>query len=97
MLLLFVYGTLIYPEVREKLLGRYVYLTPNTLSGYKTEKIDIDNIQYPILVEDISSMVHGGIILVSEEEIALLDTYETDAYKRSLVTLMDGKEVWVYM
>lgn len=94
---LFVYGTLLSPEVRETVFGRPVpYMQPDTISGFEIKGVSIDNFSYPALIRNKTSMVHGGIILIHEDELRLLDEYETDSYGRIFTRLMSGKEAWVY-
>lgn len=94
---LFVYGTLLAPETREVVFGRPVpYIEPDTISGFEIEGLLIDGISYPALIRSKSSMVHGGIVVIHEDELKLLDEYETDEYSRLYVRLMSGKQAWVY-
>ncbi len=90
---LFVYGALTSPEAREQAFGRLVpYMSPDTLSGFKLD----EGLPYPALSRKVSSMVHGGIVVIHENELILLDEYETEVYGRIFVRLMSGKEAWVY-
>ena len=94
---LFVYGTLLSPETREHVFGRPVpYMDPDTISGYEIDGLTIEKVSYPALIRNTSSMVHGGIVVIHEDELRLLDEYETESYCRTFVRLMSGKEAWVY-
>jgi gamma-glutamylcyclotransferase (GGCT)/AIG2-like uncharacterized protein YtfP len=95
---LFVYGILLDPKRREEVIGRKMpYSEPDTLSGFAVDDVVIEGEHYPALVPRVSSMVHGSIVMIHEEELRILDEYETDAYKRDIVTLMSGKEAWVFV
>lgn len=95
---LFVYGILLDPQKREEVLGRKMpYSTPDTLSGFKMDDVVIEGEHYPALVANPSAMVHGAIVVVHEDELRLLDEYETDAYRRDMVTLMSGKQAWAFV
>lgn len=95
---LFVYGTLLAPETREAVFGRPVpYIEPDTISGFEIEGLLIEDVSYPALIRSKSSMVHGGIVVIHEDELKLLDEYETDEYSRLYIRLMSGKQAWVYV
>lgn len=94
---LFVYGTLLDKKTREHVFGRPIpYMEPDTISGYEIDDLIIEEVSYPALVRNASSMVHGGIVVIHEGELRLLDEYETESYCRLFVRLMSGKEAWVY-
>jgi gamma-glutamylcyclotransferase (GGCT)/AIG2-like uncharacterized protein YtfP len=70
---LFVYGTLLSPETRETVFGRPVpYMDPDTISGFEIDVMSIADFSYPALVRNKTSMVHGGIVLIHENELRLL-------------------------
>ncbi len=95
---LFVYGTLMDPDTRADVIGRSLpYMEPDSLTGFSVDSIDIEGMAYPALVPDGHNIVHGGIIILHEDELKSLDEYETDAYKRQMVRLMSGKEAWVFV
>lgn len=95
---LFVYGTLMDPETRADVLGRNApYSEPDTLSGFRADEVIIEGLTYPALYADTSSMVHGAIVVIHEDELRVLDEYETDVYERRMVTLMSGKVAWTFI
>lgn len=93
---LFVYGTLKHPKIQLKVLGRKPSQKPDTLEGYGIGEIDIHHKTYPIAKLDASSSIKGLVLDITDEEILLLDDYETTAYKRIEVMLKSGAEAWVY-
>lgn len=95
--LLFVYGSLRDPKVQMKIIGRLVKGTPDTLLGYDTSTITLNNIIYPILIPEENSIIEGEIFRLSTEELAKVDIYETEAYRRVKVKLKSGTQTWVYM
>jgi len=94
---LFVYGTLKNPEIQKYVFGRIADMKPANLEGYKKSIIKISRNSYPIIIPYKKSSVKGFVISVSKKEIKLIDTYETNAYRRKKVMLKDGILAWVYM
>lgn len=94
----FVYGTLRDKDLQKKLLGRHLDSYPASLYGFKRDIIIIDDIEYPIILEDQKSKdaITGEYFEVSDKELSILDEYETDAYRRILITLNDKSKAWVY-
>ena len=94
---LFVYGTLRLAEVQREIIGREVELASDTLRRFKTEPVAIDGIEYPTLVPDKRSKIEGAIISVTNDELAGIDAYEPEEYKRIGVATASGKTAWVYV
>lgn len=95
---LFVYGTLLEPEVRTAVLGHCPPITRDKLFGFSMQTIRLDGINYPVITEDsaASEPIAGGYFSVSDEDFIKLDAYESDAYLRTVVTLESGVRAWVY-
>jgi len=93
---LFVYGTLKDPVVQKTVFGRIVEGIPDSLDGYRKTEIAMSDGVFPIIIRESGSAVDGLILEVTREELALIDRYETDAYRRVRVTLKSGQEAWVY-
>jgi gamma-glutamylcyclotransferase (GGCT)/AIG2-like uncharacterized protein YtfP len=87
---LFVYGTLMIPEVLTILLGRVPVMHEALLRGYR--RYTIDGACYPAIISDTTANVNGQVLLgLTPREVATLDDYEGDAYVRTEVTLtVDG-------
>ena len=94
---LFVYGTLKLPEIQREIIGREVELHSDTLMGYKTEPVMIDQTEYRVLVPDQGSEVEGALISITKDELTRIDRYEPEDYKRISVTVNSGKTAWVYV
>lgn len=92
----FVYGTLINPEVQRRIIGRLVEGTPDTLENVTKSEIKLGANTYPILVEAQGHNVDGHILTVTPTELARIDKYETDAYRRLRMQTKNGVDVWVY-
>jgi gamma-glutamylcyclotransferase (GGCT)/AIG2-like uncharacterized protein YtfP len=86
---LFVYGTLMFPEIREKLTGKAFKTSPAVLSGYRRTKVkDAD---YPAIVKNPDSEVEGILLEdVDEQTIEILSFFEGDEYKTQHVEVFSG-------
>ena len=94
-MIIFVYGSLIIPELRYRLLDRFPHSTRDRLLGYKLTVHDI--LPYPNIIESKEDHVDGMTLDVTEEEIKILDKYETDYYKKIEVQLESGTNALVYV
>ena len=94
--LLFVYGTLRFPDIQQKIVGRILFGELDILEGYTTVQISIDGDSYPILAEAINKNVSGLVFDILPTDFSALDEYEGDSYKRVKVLLKSKKEAWVY-
>ncbi|HSE61405.1 MAG TPA: gamma-glutamylcyclotransferase family protein [Candidatus Saccharimonadales bacterium] len=93
---LFTYGTLQDPEVQKQVFGRVADMHSDALKGYRKSVIKLKGKVYPIAVYDASSLIEGMTLEATQEEILMMDKYETSAYKRIEVTLASGQRAWVY-
>lgn len=93
---LFVYGSLRDPEVQQRVFGRVVPGTPDVLDGYERRWLHLSDGVFPILVPAPGGSVEGRVLDVTPGELALMDAYESDDYRRIRVTLRSGAETWVY-
>lgn len=94
---LFVYGTLAYPEIQKRILGRITKTTSDVLQGYERSEIEIEGEIYLLIVPNKSGRVEGSVIEVTKDELKNIDEYETNAYKREFVVLDSGISAWVYV
>lgn len=85
---LFVYGTLMDPELVRALTGRTFATEPATLQGYR--KVEVAG-HYPYIEASESELVEGALILdVDRNALAVLDDYEDEGsmYLRGPATAM---------
>ncbi len=94
--ILFVYGTLKYPKIQVKLLGREIDGLKDVLQSYKKTRIKIEGKFYTIIVKNKGSSVDGLLINVSKRELKILDEYEGSTYRRKKVVLKSKKKAWFY-
>ena len=92
---IFVYGTLKDKQVQRAVFGREVAGQPDSLEGYTESQIKLGRTLYPIIIPGDGS-IDGFAFEVSDNELKKIDKYETDAYKRTKVTLKSGRQAWVY-
>jgi len=97
---IFVYGTLMFPEIVLNLTGKSFRTKDALLKGFKRFKVFDENIprRYPTLSDSQDSSVEGKILFnVDEGSLKILDFFEGEYYKRQkLRVILDGKELSVY-
>ena len=96
---LFVYGTLMWPEVVQAILGRAVAAEDALLKGFK--RCRMKGVLYPGLKRDQASSVKGKLLRgLTDEDFQRLDKFEGDEYERisSKVQTRHGLvEAYVYL
>lgn len=93
---LFAYGTLMWPEVFETVVGRRQKGGPCVLRGYSRRRLR--GVHYPAIIPDDSAAVVEGRLYrnLSELEFSRLDRFEGDEYDRVDVCV-DGVEAQAYV
>lgn len=105
---LFSYGTLQLERVQLTHFGKKLVGQPDTLLGYKLERMKIKNegalktsgiIYHPIAVAtgNDTDKIKGVIFEISENYLKITDEYEVDEYERTWEKLQSGKSAWVYV
>ncbi len=94
---LFVYGTLIDPDVQRAVIGRKVELEAQAVRGYSKRRIILDGKSYPILVPTSEAVTEGFVMRLTTMELAQVDAYESEAYRRTRLTLLDHRDAWAYV
>lgn len=93
---LFVYGTLLFPEVLAALLDRVPAREPATATGWRVAALP--GRIYPGLVPDRHGVANGLVINgLSPPECRLLDAYETRDNQLTVVGLTDGRSCPSYV
>lgn len=94
---LFIYGTLQDPKVQLYLLGRICEGKFALVDNYILMRDwPVEGTAYPRLYPHSAACVVGQIIEVTEQELNLLDEYETTAYKRDFIHVKDVGKVQTY-
>jgi gamma-glutamylcyclotransferase (GGCT)/AIG2-like uncharacterized protein YtfP len=108
-LLLFSYGTLQKKSVQLANFGRELTGRADALPGFVTRMVPIldpkiaassGESHYANAEKSAApnAAVDGIVFTVTEQELAVADTYEEPAnYRRTLVTLRSGARAWVYV
>jgi gamma-glutamylcyclotransferase (GGCT)/AIG2-like uncharacterized protein YtfP len=106
--LLFSYGTLQQPDVQRATFGRTLHGDADALPGFEPSLVKIEGQVLPTSVGGThhanvvrtrgETRVNGTVFEVSDEELAAADAFEAPArYERIHVTLVSGKQAWVYV
>ena len=85
---LFVYGTLLFGEVLDRVVGRRPDSRRAAAPGYAVRRVPGQS--YPGMIADPRG-VAGGLLLagLSALELRALDLYEGDEYRRTSITVVD--------
>jgi gamma-glutamylcyclotransferase (GGCT)/AIG2-like uncharacterized protein YtfP len=93
---LFVYGTLLFPEVLEALLHRVPAREPATAIGWRVAALP--GRPYPGLVPRRGAAASGLVLSgLDRAEGRLLDAYEDSDYRLTEITLADGRRCPSYV
>jgi len=93
---LFVYGTLLFPEVLTALLRRVPASRPASAVGWRVAALPAR--PYPGLVPHPGGRASGLVISgLDATETRLLDDYEHGGYERTEITLSDGRRCATYV
>lgn len=94
---LFAYGTLMWPEVFEAVVGRRLPSVPVVLRGFK--RLRVKNACYPAIVRSPDDEVEGVIYRgLSGEEMRRLDAFEGAEYQRIECEVHDTRvSVYVFV
>ena len=88
---LFVYGTLCFPQVVTRLIGRALDGEPATLDGYRLHAL-ADRF-YPGIVPQAGAVVAGVLYRdVDARAMAIFDEWEDEEYDRRTVTVLAAGE-----
>jgi gamma-glutamylcyclotransferase (GGCT)/AIG2-like uncharacterized protein YtfP len=99
---LFAYGTLTDREIQERLFGRILKGTSETLIGYVLKEIQIEEefglVKYPIITEtnNPEDTINGTVYDVTAGDLRQTDLYEGLHYRRVEVHLQSDQKAWAY-
>jgi gamma-glutamylcyclotransferase (GGCT)/AIG2-like uncharacterized protein YtfP len=94
---IFVYGTLLFPEIVRALTGKEFSMRDAVLSGYSRYRIDEPGrtLKGPAIVEEAGGTVRGKALLdVDERSLAILDKYEGQYEKKNVVVQCGSEKVY---
>jgi len=92
---LFIYGSLLFPEVMRTLLGRVPDSTSAAAAGWRVAALA--GRVYPALVP-AEAVATGRLVTgFTPKEWRLIDAFEDDVYELRRLTLSDGRYGWAYI
>ncbi|MFH7005279.1 gamma-glutamylcyclotransferase family protein [Flavobacterium bizetiae] len=100
---LFSYGTLRSKQIQMQLFSKILTGNPDQLLGHKLKSLQIEEefgmADYVVAVPtvDSSDPIHGIAYNISASDLAKVDIFESNAYKRVQVELKSGAVAWVYI
>lgn len=100
---LFSYGTLRSKEIQMRLFNKVLTGAQDQLLGYKLKSLQIEEefgmADYVVVVasENPADIIHGVVFNVTPSDLAKVDLFESNAYRRVQVTLKSGTTAWVYL
>jgi gamma-glutamylcyclotransferase (GGCT)/AIG2-like uncharacterized protein YtfP len=95
---LFIYGTLLDEEVQKEVLNRHLGGDFGLLDNYIVMRDwEVERIAYPRLYPHSGGCVIGKVVKVTDEELLILDEWETNRYIRQKIYLKSGLEVDSYL
>ena len=81
---LFAYGTLMWPEVLESVMGRWLKGEEAVLTGYT--RLRVKDQHYPVMIQSLEDSVEGILYTgLTEQEFQCLDVFEGVEYDRLIV------------
>lgn len=100
---IFSYGTLQSKAIQMQVFRRLLSGTPDQLLGYKLKDLKIEEefgmADYFVAIpsENPSDAIAGIVYSISSKELAKVDLFESNAYKRVEITLKSGTNAWIYL
>ena len=100
---LFSYGTLRSKQIQMELFNKVLTGTKDQLLNHKLKSLQIEEefgmADYVVAVptEDTTDPIHGIVYNISPSDLAKIDIFESNAYKRVEVTLKSGIVAWIYI
>jgi hypothetical protein len=105
--LLFSYGTLQLDSVQRASFGRLLDGSDDSLAGYAVIDIEIRDpdvlgksgiaVHRALVPDPAAPPIAGKVFALTTQELAIADVYESENYRRELVTLASGTRAWVYV
>ena len=94
---LFIYGTLQNPRIQQEVIGRVCNGTWGLVDNHiLIRDWEVGGKAYPRIFPHSVGCVIGQVIEVTDEELVLLDDYETSAYYRDTIHVKDIGQVETY-
>jgi gamma-glutamylcyclotransferase (GGCT)/AIG2-like uncharacterized protein YtfP len=91
---LFVYGTLLFPEILVALIGRVPDQSSGQIAGWRAAALP--GVAYPGLVPGPATVTGRLLTGLTQREWRVIDTFENGGYDLTRLTLVDGRHGWSY-
>jgi len=86
---LFVYGSLLFPELVTALTGKSFFYSPFILNGFKRYRVR--GCDYPAIVEETESKAEGLLIEnVDKNSMEILTFFEGEEYQKQQITVFNS-------
>ncbi len=86
---IFVYGTLLFPEITGKLTGKLFKTSPAVLHGYKIYLVKGSD--YPAIFPEKGASTKGNILFnLDDSDIEILTFFEGDQYKTEKASILQN-------
>jgi gamma-glutamylcyclotransferase (GGCT)/AIG2-like uncharacterized protein YtfP len=90
---LFVYGSLLFPELIEKLTGKNFGFLPAVLFGF--QRLAVKGSDYPAIVPKVNKKVDGMLVLdVDRKSMKILTYFEGDEYRKEDVVVFSENKTY---
>jgi gamma-glutamylcyclotransferase (GGCT)/AIG2-like uncharacterized protein YtfP len=92
---LFVYGSLLFPDVLQVLIDRDPEREPAAVDGWRV--VALPDVVYPTLIRDGDGFAAGDLLIgLTPAEWQTLDTFEASGYDLAPVRTRDGQAAYTY-
>lgn len=92
---LFVYGTLLFPEIVKSLTGEKPEYYDGSVDDFKV--VSLKNVPYPGLIKLPGDVAIGKVIEISEPSYKTISDWEDNEYTATEVTLKSGERAMTFV
>ncbi|MBN1821227.1 MAG: gamma-glutamylcyclotransferase [Prolixibacteraceae bacterium] len=88
---LFVYGTLMFPEIVKRLTGKSFISEPAVLKGFR--RYSVKGCDYPAIVKEAGFEINGLLLLqVEDKSLQIITDFEEHQFKIKKITVICGNK-----
>ena len=91
---LFVYGTLLFPDILVALIDRVPDHSPGQIAGWRAAALP--GVAYPGLIPGTATVSGRLLTGLTPPESRVIDAFENGGYDLTRLTLVDGRRGWAY-
>ena len=93
----FLYDSLLVPAQMKGVIGREIIGRPDVLPGYRRLNLKLPNLSHPLAIEHEKGEIEGQVFEVTEQELLLIDRYQTTAIDKKSLVLKSGIVAFAYV